>query len=1461
MAEVLAAEQKYFDHVSDHRERMRRALLDAPAAAANAGAAVHLRKDAEARLQRIGEPDDAVAVGRMDDEDGDVLYVGYHTIFDDDSEVLVVNWQAPAAARYFTATHADAQGLARKRSFETTGNVVNAYEDTVFRQLAAAVAELEEPGDALLDDLNRDRTGQMHDIVRTIQAAQFDLIRAPLDEMLIIQGGPGTGKTAVALHRVSWLLFNYRGTLQPEDVLIVGPSPTFTRYTRTVLPSLGDTSVAQRDIGQFHPPVRRGRLEEAEVARLKGDGRMAGLLRRALYDRVGVPADQLPVEAQLDGRPVVFTADEINEFVARSRQTPGTFGQQRQIFRSLMLNSATERARERRLGVRTALDQLIERIWPTFTAAAFLRDLFGSRDRLIAAAGEELTVRDVALLHRRGAERISDEVWSAADLPLLDYLEALIHGIEQRYGHIVVDEAQDLSPMQLRSIAMRSSTGSMTVVGDIAQSTGLWARDDWDDVLEHLPAQLPQRLAELRYGYRVPRQVFEIAARLLPYAAPEVTAPQVVRDGPADPVFRLTDDDSRASIAVETAMAHASHGRSVAIICPAAHRWAVESELTARDVAWRAASRNELGQGVNLVSPHEAKGLEFDATVVVEPRDIIAEDERGHRLLYVALTRTTRYLAVIGILPPVGDAVLELEPLDRFELTQSLPAPTAIGTATVPSPRTADNREETPPGALPFTVPSADEPSVLSSRLAAALSADGPWTSRPTVPPPPDEKLRSPSAAPSSEPANSATPPTVTPLATPATSAPVAAAPAPAAPAPEPSVSLDGPAPGVSGSERVFGVPAAVSVPAAPVSEPVSGVLVNAPAPAGSGSERVFGVPAAESAPAAPVSEPVSGVLVNAPAPAGSGSERVFGVPAAESAPAAPVSEPVSGVLVNAPAPAGSGAERLFDVPLPEPAFDAPVAEAVFDLPVPGAVFDAPLSGAPSAETVSGTHVAEAVPPAPATATGSAVPRSGFKLATPLPAFEASVAETGSAGPVADLGSALPAPAPTSGVSRSGVPTSEHASAVPATAPTSAVPAIAPTSAVPATASTSEHASPVPAIAPTSAVPATASTSEHASPVPAIAPTSAVPATASTSEHASPVPAIAPTSAVPATASTSEHASPVPAIAPTSAVPATASTSEHASPVPAIAPTSAVPATASTSEHASPVPAIAPTSAVPATASTSEHASPVPAIAPTSAVPATASTSEHASPVPAIAPTSAVPATASTSEHASPVPAIAPTSAVPATASTSEHASPVPAIAPTSAVPATAPISAVPATAPGSAVPATASTSGVSTAEHASPVLATAPASAALVTAPASSGLVAAPASAGLVAAPGSAVPATAPTPAVPVAAPAPPVAVPASAVAAPAPAALVAAPAAPAPPASPVAPQPAPPSPAAPSVAAPVSAVTPSVAAARARGGSLSAQIVELAAAELAGQIRDNLQPSQWQAVVQRVGELLTEE
>lgn len=298
----------------------------------------------------------------------------------------------------------------------------------------------------------------------------------------------------------------------------------------------------------------------------------------------------------------------------------------------------------------------MDRLWPSFTAASFLRELYGSRDRLMGAAGDEFTAREVSLLHRRPADRLSEETWSDADLAVLDEAEHLINSVEARFTHIVVDEAQDLSPMQLRAIARRSANGSMTIVGDIAQSTGHWARDDWDELLDHLPADLPHVREELRYGYRVPRQVFELAAQLLPLAAPTVQAPQIVREGPAEPLIHRIDGDERAAEAVRVAMGHAAHGRSVAIICPASCRPNTERELEARDVAWRAASAGELGPGINLVGPQEAKGLEFDAVVVMEPEDIVAEDDRGHRLLYVALTRTTRYLDIVCVGDPLAMA-------------------------------------------------------------------------------------------------------------------------------------------------------------------------------------------------------------------------------------------------------------------------------------------------------------------------------------------------------------------------------------------------------------------------------------------------------------------------------------------------------------------------------------------------------------------------------------------------------------------------------------------------------------------------------------------------------------------------------------------------------------------------------------------------------------------------------------
>jgi len=607
----------------------------APQAAAHAGAARSLFRWARRRTEAIGPPEEAVAWGRADDGSGEPpLYIGRQIITDEVRNVLVVNWQAPAAAAFYRASPADPHGLVRKRTFECDGNVIVDFQDVLFERLVTELADLIDP--QLLGELARARDGAMRDIAATIHAAQYELIRAPLDQVLVIEGGPGTGKTAVALHRVSWLLFNHRDRLGPTDVLVVGPHPAFTRYIHRVLPDLGDTSVDQVDIGLLAPPVRRGRVEPPEVRRVKGDARMADLLARALDARVGVPE---PAERLLiDGRFVTLSAADVDAELATVRSAALPYAQRRQLLRERLLQLVRDRGASLERERFGPVDSLVERLWPQLTAAAFVRDLLGSRARLTAAAGHEFTAGEAARLHRRGADRLSNEVWSAADLPLLDEAEHLINGPPRQYGHIVVDEAQDLSPMQLRSVARRSSTGSLTVVGDLAQSTGPWARDSWDEVTRHLPAVLPHTLSSLRFGYRVPRQVYEFAARLLAVAAPGVLPAQVVRDGPAEPTVHRVQPGAQAARAVGVAVSHAAAGRFVGLICPATCRPDVETVLT---------DQGEAAELINLVAPEEAKGLEFDAVVVVEPADIVAEDERGHRLLYMALTRTTRYLDVV----------------------------------------------------------------------------------------------------------------------------------------------------------------------------------------------------------------------------------------------------------------------------------------------------------------------------------------------------------------------------------------------------------------------------------------------------------------------------------------------------------------------------------------------------------------------------------------------------------------------------------------------------------------------------------------------------------------------------------------------------------------------------------------------------------------------------------------------
>jgi DNA helicase IV len=638
-ATEIAAEQHYFDDAEVHWRRWLAERDELAQAGADKQAAKALRKLGKAQTAQFKDST-AVAVGRMD-ADGESLYIGRQLIKDDRGEILVVNWQAPAAAAYHEASLADPRGLSRKRTFRCEGNKILDFSDIVFGDGAAEIDV------ALLADLARRRDGALRDIVATIQAAQFELIRAPMEQLLVIEGGPGTGKTEIALHRVSWLLYHHADRLRPADFLVVGPNPAFMRYISQVLPALGDADVPMREVNQLAPDVPRGRTEPSNVAQLKGDARMAGLVARGLDARIGVPE---PAERlQIDNRFINLPGPDVAEVLAACRSAAGSYAERRRLFRE-RLTELVARRTDGDPGRQPAVESLLERLWPQLTAPAFLRDLYNSRNRLATAAAGELTAEELALLHRRGADRLSLEVWSAADLPLLDEAEALITGTPTAYALVVVDEVQDLSPMQLRSIGRRSRTGSMTIVGDLAQATGAWAADSWDDITRHLPDKQTVAVSPLRYGYRVPEQIMAFAGRLLPRAAPGVSAPDAVRTGPSEPSVHRVGLAERAGRVAAVAQMHSRAGRFVGVICPDRCRREVEAALTAGNIRW---DSPESGDGVSLISPREAKGLEFDVVIVVEPEAIVAEDERGHRMLYVAYTRTTTELDVVCVGEPM----------------------------------------------------------------------------------------------------------------------------------------------------------------------------------------------------------------------------------------------------------------------------------------------------------------------------------------------------------------------------------------------------------------------------------------------------------------------------------------------------------------------------------------------------------------------------------------------------------------------------------------------------------------------------------------------------------------------------------------------------------------------------------------------------------------------------------------
>jgi DNA helicase IV len=486
----------------------------------------------------------------------------------------------------------------------------------------------------------------------------------------------------VALHRAASLLYTFRFPLEDQGVLVIGPNRLFLRYIEQVLPSLGEAGVEQVVLSDLVPDVAFGAHDPPITVKVKGDVRMAEVLAKAVRDRQRALKQDLVVPFGLGN--LRMRSEESERIVRDARRRYRRHNAARkyvegEVFAALAASSrdglpSSEQVRERTRhndDVRVAL----ERMWPLLTPAELLNDLFGSKSLLKLAAARWLDEGEYLSLHRERAQDSREHTWSEADGPLLDEARELLgpkpskaHRILSRtaeglatpnddeirtYGHIVIDEVQDLSPMALRMAGRRSLNGSMTVVGDLAQATGEHAPVSWDDVLAHLPDRKPTRLVELTVGYRIPETIMELADRVASRAVPGLTPPRAVRAGEHPPVIvETTPSGLAATVAAEVRRLQAELDDGVvAVITPDSLAEELFTSLTSAGLEVGQAARQGLDQPVTLVPVSLVKGLELDGVVVVEPARIVSEQAQGMRALYVALTRSTRELSVVHAEP------------------------------------------------------------------------------------------------------------------------------------------------------------------------------------------------------------------------------------------------------------------------------------------------------------------------------------------------------------------------------------------------------------------------------------------------------------------------------------------------------------------------------------------------------------------------------------------------------------------------------------------------------------------------------------------------------------------------------------------------------------------------------------------------------------------------------------------
>lgn len=666
----LSHEQRHLAESRTQLARMRERTASMDSAAAGDWVSREFLESTFAlRMRQLADdPTIPLFFGRLDYETSrERFYIGRRHISDPDGEPMVIDWRAPVSLPFYRGSRAEPMGVARRRRFGFQHGALTAFED---EQLTGDDAADDDYSALLEAEIERPRVGPMRDIVATIQPEQDVIVRSDLSRSVCVQGAPGTGKTAVGLHRAAYLLYAHRERLSRQGVLVVGPNASFLRYIGDVLPALGEIDAEQTTIEQLvaktlaraNPRWAIRGTDDAAVATLKGDARMAQVLERAIWSHLSPPAEPLVVPR--GARRWRVPAYDVEEVVASLRERGVKYGAARAMLPQALahrvlvkmeesgdspddrVQDAVARARETRAYAAA--------LWPAVDPAKLVWRLLADPAFLATAADGVLDEDEQRLLLWEKPSRSAGTArWSLADAVLVDEATDLVERTPS-LGHVVVDEAQDLSAMMLRALGRRSSTGSLTVLGDLAQATTPWGAQSWEAAMAHL-GKPDAHVEELTRGFRVPGDVLAYAARLLPTIAPDLAPPSSVRRSAGE--LRIDTVDDVAAAAVEAIRGLGSREGSIGVIVPDTLLPRLESALDAAGVRHSdiGDDTEEPGSGefwasVEVVPASLAKGLEFDHVVLLEPAAVVAgEPDRltGLRRLYVCLTRAVSSLVVL----------------------------------------------------------------------------------------------------------------------------------------------------------------------------------------------------------------------------------------------------------------------------------------------------------------------------------------------------------------------------------------------------------------------------------------------------------------------------------------------------------------------------------------------------------------------------------------------------------------------------------------------------------------------------------------------------------------------------------------------------------------------------------------------------------------------------------------------